>query len=140
MKATDPAQLPLGYPSDPAQPVVATTAGTAAATLSAHNLRKKYKKQTVVTDVSFDVAAGEVVGLLGPNGAGKTTCFYMIVDGAGRPNETKLTVWVTGGDAVPQRELTQEQVTIIPDKQTYAVGDTAELLDFAGANPGRITW
>ena len=49
------------------------------ATLSAHNLRKKYKSRTVVTDVSFEVAAGEVVGLLGPNGAGKTTCFYMIV-------------------------------------------------------------
>lgn len=50
-----------------------------ATTLSAHNLRKKYKSRTVVTDVSFEVAAGEVVGLLGPNGAGKTTCFYMIV-------------------------------------------------------------
>jgi len=47
--------------------------------LSAHNLRKKYKARTVVTDVSFEVGAGEVVGLLGPNGAGKTTCFYMIV-------------------------------------------------------------
>ncbi|MDP2793206.1 MAG: LPS export ABC transporter ATP-binding protein [Sulfurisoma sp.] len=47
--------------------------------LSVHNLRKKYKTRTVVKDVSFDVAGGEVVGLLGPNGAGKTTCFYMIV-------------------------------------------------------------
>lgn len=47
--------------------------------LSAHNLRKKYKSNTVVKDVSFDVNGGEVVGLLGPNGAGKTTCFYMIV-------------------------------------------------------------
>jgi lipopolysaccharide export system ATP-binding protein len=49
------------------------------AVLSAFNLRKKYKARTVVTDVSFDVTAGEVVGLLGPNGAGKTTCFYMVV-------------------------------------------------------------
>jgi lipopolysaccharide export system ATP-binding protein len=49
------------------------------ATLSARNLRKVYRKRTVVKDVSFDVQAGEVVGLLGPNGAGKTTCFYMVV-------------------------------------------------------------
>ncbi len=42
-------------------------------------LNKRYKKRTVVRDVSLDVASGEVVGLLGPNGAGKTTCFYMIV-------------------------------------------------------------
>ena len=48
------------------------------ATLSARNLRKVYRKRTVVKDVSFDVKAGEVVGLLGPNGAGKTTCFYMV--------------------------------------------------------------
>ncbi len=45
------------------------------AILSARNLRKVYRKRTVVKDVSFDVQAGEVVGLLGPNGAGKTTCF-----------------------------------------------------------------
>lgn len=47
--------------------------------LKVTGLRKSYKSRTVVKDVSFDVASGEVVGLLGPNGAGKTTCFYMIV-------------------------------------------------------------
>lgn len=47
--------------------------------LRARQLKKSYKKRTVVHDVSFDVESGEVVGLLGPNGAGKTTCFYMIV-------------------------------------------------------------
>ncbi len=48
-------------------------------TLSTHNLKKRYKKRTVVEDVSVEVGSGEVVGLLGPNGAGKTTCFYMVV-------------------------------------------------------------
>ena len=48
-------------------------------TLSSSHLRKRYKKRTVVQDVSLDVSSGEVVGLLGPNGAGKTTCFYMVV-------------------------------------------------------------
>jgi lipopolysaccharide export system ATP-binding protein len=47
--------------------------------LTASALCKRYKKRTVVKDVSFEVGSGEVVGLLGPNGAGKTTCFYMVV-------------------------------------------------------------
>lgn len=47
--------------------------------LHVENLKKRYKKRTVVHDVSLDLDSGEVVGLLGPNGAGKTTCFYMIV-------------------------------------------------------------
>ncbi|MBK5914045.1 LPS export ABC transporter ATP-binding protein [Rhodocyclus purpureus] len=47
--------------------------------LAASRLMKRYKSRTVVTDVSFEVKSGEVVGLLGPNGAGKTTCFYMVV-------------------------------------------------------------
>ncbi len=47
--------------------------------LRAENIVKKYRKRTVVNEVSFDVKQGEIVGLLGPNGAGKTTSFYMIV-------------------------------------------------------------
>ncbi len=47
--------------------------------LRAEALMKRYKKRTVVSDVSLEVESGEVVGLLGPNGAGKTTCFYMIL-------------------------------------------------------------
>ena len=43
------------------------------------NLRKQYKKRTVVQDISLSIKSGEIVGLLGPNGAGKTTSFYMIV-------------------------------------------------------------
>ena len=46
--------------------------------LSSNELVKRYKKRTVVNNVSIHVSTGEVVGLLGPNGAGKTTTFYMI--------------------------------------------------------------
>ena len=48
-------------------------------TLAAQSLAKKYKRRSVVKDVSFHINSGEVVGLLGPNGAGKTTSFYMVV-------------------------------------------------------------
>ena len=47
--------------------------------LRAEGLKKRYRKRTVVSNVSLTVESGEVVGLLGPNGAGKTTCFYMIL-------------------------------------------------------------
>lgn len=42
------------------------------------NLRKSYRKRTVIRDVSLELGRGEVVALLGPNGSGKTTCFYAI--------------------------------------------------------------
>jgi ABC-2 type transport system ATP-binding protein len=39
---------------------------------------RRYRDVRAVEGVSFDVAAGEVVGFLGPNGAGKTTTLKML--------------------------------------------------------------
>ncbi|SMF19943.1 LPS export ABC transporter ATP-binding protein [Pseudogulbenkiania subflava] len=50
-----------------------------ASVLNVTGLKKRFKKRTVVKDVSLSIESGEVIGLLGPNGAGKTTSFYMIV-------------------------------------------------------------
>ena len=76
--------------------------------LKAQNLVKKYKKRTVVNDVSVQVEQGEIVGLLGPNGAGKTTSFYMIV-GLIKPN---------GGNIF----LDQENITDLPMYQRAKLG------------------
>ena len=46
--------------------------------LEIFNIGKKYKKRSVLRNVSLHVRKGEAVGLLGPNGAGKTTCFYCV--------------------------------------------------------------
>ncbi len=62
------------------------------------NLVKRYGKRTVVDQVSFEVAQGEIVGLLGPNGAGKTTSFYQVV-GLVKPDEGK--VFLDGTDITP---------------------------------------
>lgn len=48
------------------------------AVLEIFNIGKRYKKRTVLKNVSLHVKKGEAVGLLGPNGAGKTTCFYCV--------------------------------------------------------------
>ena len=53
------------------------------------DLKKSFKKRTVVNGVSLNVSKGEIVGLLGPNGAGKSTSFYMIV-GLLKPENGKI--------------------------------------------------
>jgi lipopolysaccharide export system ATP-binding protein len=76
--------------------------------LRAENLVKRYKKRTVVNNVSVHVAQGEIVGLLGPNGAGKTTSFYMIV-GLIKPNEGNIF-------------LDQQDITSLPMYQRAKIG------------------
>ncbi len=46
--------------------------------LEVTGLTKAFGGNLVVDDISFQVAAGQVVGLIGPNGAGKSTCFNML--------------------------------------------------------------
>ena len=51
-------------------------------TLTIQNLRKSYKKNIVVKNVSLKIKSGQIVGLLGPNGAGKTTTFRQKMEGS----------------------------------------------------------
>ncbi len=46
--------------------------------LRVENVTKNFGGLTAVSDVSFEVAQGDIVGLIGPNGAGKTTLFNVI--------------------------------------------------------------
>lgn len=46
--------------------------------LEVRALTKRFRGLQAVSQVSFDVGAGEVVAVIGPNGAGKTTLFNLI--------------------------------------------------------------
>ena len=53
-----------------------------------------------------------------------------VSDDAGRSNESEITVWVPGGGPIAPRDakVSEETVELIPDKDDYAVGDTAQIL------------
>ncbi len=54
--------------------------------LRASNVTVRFGGITAISDVSFDVQPGELLGLIGPNGAGKTTMMRAIV-GIVRPQQ-----------------------------------------------------
>ena len=76
------------------------------------NLTKRYAGRTAVSDISFAVAPGEIVGLLGPNGAGKSTtmrilsCFMPATSG---------TVRVAGFDVFHQSEEVRRRIGYMPE-------------------------
>ena len=53
--------------------------------ININKVNKFYGKQQALTDVSFSLNKGEIVGFLGPNGAGKST-FFKLVIGFHTPN------------------------------------------------------
>ena len=59
------------------------------ALLSVSTLSKRFGGLRALSDLSFDVRAGEIYGVIGPNGAGKTTLFSCLV-GAARPTSGQI--------------------------------------------------
>lgn len=59
----------------------------------------------------------------------------VISDEMGRQNQSQITRWVSGGQQPPSREIEQEAVTLIPDKETYQPGDVAQILVQAPFSP-----
>ena len=68
---------------------------------------------TAVDDLSFVVAAGEIVGLIGPNGAGKTTTLRSI---AGIVRPTSGVVRIDGHDIVADPIEAKRRLAFMPDE------------------------
>ena len=66
--------LPIHTPSRRAR----ITTSSDVAVLSIDGVAKSFGANQVLTDVRFEVAAGQRMGLIGPNGAGKTTLFNIM--------------------------------------------------------------
>ena len=76
------------------------------------HVTKSYGPIEALRGISFEVAAGEIVGLLGPNGAGKTTTIK-ILTGSLQPDDG--TVTVNGRDVLEHTREVQAQIGYLPE-------------------------
>ena len=76
------------------------------------NITKYYGDFPAVSDISFEIEKGEIVGLLGPNGAGKSTTMKMIT-GFMPPTSGELTVG--GNDIVSQSIEARRKIGYLPE-------------------------
>jgi len=76
------------------------------------DVSKSYGSVQALKDVSFHVAAGEVIGLLGPNGAGKTT-MMKILTGYLQPDSGQ--VMVDGLDVLTDTLQVQKRIGYLPE-------------------------
>ena len=80
--------------------------------IEVQNLTKRYPTQVAVSDVSFSVQQGEIVGFLGPNGAGKTTTMRVLT---GFLPPTSGTARVDGHDIVRQSREARASLGYLPE-------------------------
>jgi lipopolysaccharide export system ATP-binding protein len=83
--------------------------------LTAEGLVKSYAGRAVVNGVSFEIAAGEIVGLLGPNGAGKTTSFAMVV-GLVRPDRGSVRLGPLDLTDLPMYRRARAGISYLPQE------------------------
>jgi ABC-2 type transport system ATP-binding protein len=94
----------------------------------AQHVTKWYGPRRAVTDVSFAIKQGEIVGLLGPNGSGKSTIFRMLT---GYLVPTSGSIEVAGHDVVADSVAVRHAIGYVPeDAPLYDHMRVSEFLHF----------
>ena len=102
--------------------------------IEVQQLTKRYGPTLAVSDVSFEVRKGEVLGFLGPNGAGKTTTMRVIT---GYLPPTSGRVTVAGCDVVEESLEARKHVGYLPENPpVYTDMRVSEYLAFVGRIKG----
>ncbi len=82
--------------------------------IEAEQLSKAFDGRPVITDLSFRLPRGGIVGVLGPNGAGKTTLFELL-SGRLQPDSGRVVV----GESVRIAYVDQERAGVSTDETAW---------------------
>ena len=96
--------------------------------ITVEHLSKRFGTHTAVSDLSFEVARGEVLGFLGPNGAGKTTTMRMVT-GYLPPSEGAVAI--DGHDLLRRPLEAKRRIGYLPEHPPlYPELTISQFLDF----------
>jgi ABC-2 type transport system ATP-binding protein len=87
------------------------------------NLSKTYGPKVAISDVTFDVKPGEILGFLGPNGAGKTTTMRIL---CGYLPATSGTASVAGYDIFSEPLQVRRRIGYLPENVPLYLDMTVE--------------
>lgn len=80
--------------------------------IKVEHLTKRYGKKLAVSDASFEINEGEIVGFLGPNGAGKTTTMNILT---GYLSATSGNTSVNGYDTLEEPDKVKKLIGYLPE-------------------------
>ncbi|QDL91683.1 ABC transporter ATP-binding protein [Paroceanicella profunda] len=110
--------------------------------LKVEHLAKSFGGVKAVSDVSFEVRAGELKALIGPNGAGKSTCFNMLMgqlkpssgrvslDGQDITGHSPRDVWRRGVGRTFQITGTYQSMTVAENVQMALISHHRKIYAF----------
>ena len=102
--------------------------------IEVQHLTKQYGRVTAVSDISFRVERGEILGFLGPNGAGKTTTMRILT---GYMPATEGKAVVAGFDVFEQPIEAKRRTGYLPETPPlYPDMSVSEYLDFVAKIKG----
>lgn len=104
--------------------------------ITTQNLSRYYGDFKAVSDVSFAIQPGEIVGLLGHNGAGKTTIMKML---SGYLEPSSGTIEIDGLDMSNSSTKIKKRLGYLPEAlPIYPEMSVADYLDYAAILKGLI--
>ena len=96
--------------------------------VKAQNLVKRYGSNYALSDVSFEIGEGEIVGLLGPNGAGKSTAMNILT---GYLSATSGSAYINGIDILESPIEAKKFIGFLPEQPpVYPDMTVMEYLEF----------
>ena len=98
--------------------------------ISVNNLTRRYGDFCAVNNISFELAAGDILGFLGPNGAGKSTTMQMLT---GNLAPTLGEISINGVDLLENPKAAKASLGYLPENPPlYKEMTVTEYLQFCG--------